>query len=127
MKSRLLPRLRELGLQGVTPDLRIRAVGALLGDVSDEGTRFLLDRMVNDADPALQLKALQVLPINWMSPVPLLDEHLTGLWSVVNDGSRSASIRGWAAESILYASVSLRRPVTPEQRVLLEGLKNKKK
>jgi hypothetical protein len=124
--SRMVPQLRDLVLNGATSNVRSRAAGALRGDVSEDGVRFLVDRALKDSDPAVQLRALQALPGTWRSPAPLPELHVETYWTLVNDEGRSVDVRRYAANRLLYGGVGRFQKFTEEQTALLKSLTEKK-
>jgi hypothetical protein len=122
LKSRTALRLRDLVLSGPSANIRVGAAAALSGDFSEEGIRFLIDRVLYDGDPEVQLAALESTPGPQVTRVPLAAERLSAMWTVAIDASRPRRIRGLAAKRVLEAADAGIGSVTPDQKTVLEAL-----
>jgi len=124
---RVIPRLRELSVQGETPALREAATSALMGDQSQEGVSFLEDRLLNDPDPRIQSRALYALPIAYGMDSRKLPDQIRPWITVAFDVNRSDEIRRFAADRILMVTSDIRFTglITDEQRATLKRMIHK--
>jgi hypothetical protein len=122
LSARTAGRLRDLSMGGTNRGIRLAATKALVGDFTEEGIRFLIDRLMNDADPAIQLAALESIPNVQVTRLPLAPERQAAFWNVAQDGHRDARLRLLASKQLLNAADEGKMIITDDQRRILESL-----
>jgi len=123
--SRLAVQLRQLVTGGATPEVRASAAAALRGDGSKEGVDFLIDRMLRDSDPNVQMKAMVALPVTYSGGGLNEKEQFQGMLLVAQDETRSYKMRRWAADRVLMGTYRYKDLVTEEQKELMMKLADK--
>ena len=120
--TRLTSRLRDLVTNGGTSAVRAAAARSLRGDRSQDGIAFLVDRMLNDPDPEVQMQAMIALPITYSSGGFDVATQVRPLLAIVFDEKRPEKMRRWAADRALMGSFQQKDLITDEQREILKKL-----
>lgn len=121
-RAEYIPQLRHLVMSGPTPDIRAGAARSLRGDRSEEGIKFLIDRMLTDENPEVQYQAMVALPVTFSGGGAHEEVQFRNLMLVALDESRPERMRRWAADRALMGTHRYKNLMTEDQRAIFQKL-----
>ena len=121
-KANLEPVLIPLILRAESPYSRERSLVLLQGSSTPEAIRFFMDRLANDANERVQLKALESLPVNWRVDSLLPAEQLQVMWQVIRRVESGEGVKQGVAKALLALHKSGRQLLSDEDVSLLQKL-----
>ena len=121
-KTDLQPELIPLILRAESPYSRERSLVLLQGSSTPEAIRLFMDRLTNDANESVQLKALESLPVNWRVDSPLPAEQLQVMWQVIRRAESGEGVKQGVAKALLALHKSGRQLLSNEDVILLQKL-----